>query len=229
MSYTALNLDASSQSGLCPTVPARLGSLPKPQSALFWKRALDIMLSVIALVTLAPLMAAIALAVKLTSPGQSIYRATRVGLKGRRFVCYKFRTMVAYADGMKDSLRIRNEREGPCFKIADDPRITSVGRILRRYSLDELPQLWNVLRGEMSLVGPRPHPLDDIERYRLEHFRRLDVTPGITGLWQVTARHDPSFETNMALDVEYIEQCNLWMDLQILWKTVFVVLHGSGA
>ena len=137
--------------------------------------------------------------------------------------------MVADADGMKDSLRIRNEREGPCFKIADDPRITSVGRILRRYSLDELPQLWNVLRGEMSLVGPRPHPLDDIERYRLEHFRRLDVTPGITGLWQVTARHDPSFETNMALDVEYIEQCNLWMDLQILWKTVFVVLHGSGA
>jgi exopolysaccharide biosynthesis polyprenyl glycosylphosphotransferase len=229
MSYTALNLDGSSQSTLSRAVPVRLVSLPNRQSALFWKRVLDIMLSVTALLALAPLMAAIALAVKLASPGKLIYRATRVGLKGRRFVCYKFRTMVANADGLRDSLRTRNEREGPCFKMADDPRITRVGRILRRYSLDELPQLWNVLRGEMSLVGPRPHPLDDIERYRLEHFRRLDVTPGITGLWQVTARRDPSFETNMALDLEYIEHWNLWMDLQILWKTVFVVLHGSGA
>jgi exopolysaccharide biosynthesis polyprenyl glycosylphosphotransferase len=229
MSYTALNLDASSQSTLSRSVPVQLASLPRPQSALIWKRTLDIMLSVMAMLTLAPLMAAIALAIKLASPGQLIYRATRVGLKGRRFVCYKFRTMVADADLLKDGLRTLNEREGPCFKIAADPRITRLGRILRRYSLDELPQLWNVMRGEMSLVGPRPHPLDDIERYRLEHFRRLDVTPGITGLWQVTARRDPSFERNMALDLEYIEHWNLWMDLQILWMTVFVVFHGSGA
>ena len=198
-------------------------------SALFWKRMLDLTFSVMALLALAPLMAGIALAIKLASPGQVLYRATRVGLKGRRFVCYKFRTMVANADRLKDSLREGNERQGPCFKIVDDPRITRPGRWLRRYSLDELPQFWNVLRGEMSLVGPRPHPLDDFERYRLDHLRRLDVTPGITGLWQVTARRDPSFQRNMALDLEYIEHWNFWMDLQILWKTAFVIFHGSGA
>jgi exopolysaccharide biosynthesis polyprenyl glycosylphosphotransferase len=207
----------------------RLREEKEVASALFWKRGLDVMLSVIALLALAPLMAAIALAIKVASPGQLLYRATRVGLKGRKFVCYKFRTMVVNADRLKDSLRVRNERQGPCFKIADDPRITGLGRLLRRYSLDELPQLWNVLRGEMSLVGPRPHPLDDFERYRLDHFRRLDLTPGITGLWQVPARRDPSFQRNMALDLEYIEQWNLWMDFRILWKTVFVVFHGSGA
>ena len=137
--------------------------------------------------------------------------------------------MVTEADKLKAQLRASNEREGPFFKIADDPRITRVGRFLRRYSLDEIPQLWNVLRGEMSLVGPRPHPLDDFEHYNLEDLRRLDVTPGITGLWQVTARRDPSFERNMALDLEYIEDWNLWMDLRILYRTVSVVLQGSGA
>jgi lipopolysaccharide/colanic/teichoic acid biosynthesis glycosyltransferase len=137
--------------------------------------------------------------------------------------------MVANADQLKDGLRECNERQGPCFKIENDPRVTGVGRFLRRYSLDELPQLWNVLRGEMSLVGPRPHPLDDFELYRLDHLRRLDVTPGITGLWQVTARRDPSFQRNMALDLEYIEHWSFWMDLRILWKTVFVIFHGSGA
>ena len=111
----------------------------------------------------------------------------------------------------------------------DDPRITRVGRFLRRYSLDELPQLWNVLRGEMSLVGPRPHPLDDFAQYRLDHFRRLDVTPGITGLWQITARRDPSFQRTMALDLEYIEGWSLMVDLRILFKTVFVIFQGSGA
>jgi exopolysaccharide biosynthesis polyprenyl glycosylphosphotransferase len=200
-----------------------------PTSRLFWKRVLDVMVSGLALFVAAPVMAMIALAIKLASPGKVLYQAKRVGLKGRRFACYKFRTMVSDADRLKDSLRPANERNGPCFKIAADPRITPVGRFLRRYSLDELPQLWNVLRGEMSMVGPRPHPLDDFEHYRLDHLRRLDVTPGITGLWQVTARRDPSFQRNMALDLEYIEQWSLAMDLRILWKTVFVVLHGSGA
>jgi exopolysaccharide biosynthesis polyprenyl glycosylphosphotransferase len=200
-----------------------------PTSRLFWKRVLDVMVSGLALFVAAPVMAMIALAIKLASPGKVLYQAKRVGLKGRRFACYKFRTMVADADRLKDSLRPANERNGPCFKIAADPRITPVGRFLRRYSLDELPQLWNVLRGEMSMVGPRPHPLDDFEHYRLDHLRRLDVTPGITGLWQVTARRDPSFQRNMALDLEYIEQWSLAMDLRILWKTVFVVLQGSGA
>ncbi len=200
-----------------------------PASGLLCKRVLDVTLSALALLAAAPLLAAVAVAIKVASPGQVLYRAKRVGLKGRRFICYKFRTMVSDADRLKDALRAENERRGPCFKIAADPRITRVGQFLRRYSLDELPQLWNVLRGEMSMVGPRPHPLDDFERYRLEHLRRLDVTPGITGLWQVTARRDPSFQRNMALDLEYIEHWSLGMDLWILWKTVFVILHGSGA
>ncbi len=226
----------------CGPEPGRLGleyfgDLPvltlheerAPASGLFCKRVLDVLISALALLAAAPLMAAIALLVKLTSPGQVLYQAKRVGLKGRRFICHKFRTMVSDADRLKDGLRESNERRGPCFKIAADPRITRVGQFLRRYSLDELPQLWNVLRGEMSLVGPRPHPLDDFEHYRLEHLRRLDVTPGITGLWQVTARRDPSFQRNMALDLEYIEHWSLGMDFWVLWKTVFVILQGSGA
>jgi exopolysaccharide biosynthesis polyprenyl glycosylphosphotransferase len=220
-----------------PVVLEYFGGLPvlrlheerSAATGLFWKRVLDIALSTTVLLVTAPLLVAIALAVKAASPGPMLYRAKRVGLKGKRFDCYKFRTMVQNADRLKDSLRECNERQGPCFKITDDPRITWLGRFLRRYSLDELPQLWNVLRGEMSLVGPRPHPLDDFEQYRLEHFRRLDVTPGITGLWQITARRDPSFQRNMALDLEYIEHWNFVMDLRILWKTVFVVFRGSGA
>ena len=137
--------------------------------------------------------------------------------------------MVANADALKDELRHLNERQGPFFKIGNDPRLTRVGRFLRKYSLDELPQLWNVLKGEMSLVGPRPHPVDDYEQYTLEHLRRLDVTPGITGLWQVSARHDPSFEKNMALDLEYIESWGPWLDLKILLRTVPAVFKGSGS
>lgn len=202
---------------------------PIPAFGLFLKRAFDVVGSAIGLVALTPVLATIALAIKLDSAGRVLYRAPRVGRKGRGFLCCKFRTMVTEADKLKAQLRASNEREGPFFKIADDPRITRVGRFLRRYSLDEIPQLWNVLRGEMSLVGPRPHPLDDFEHYNLEDLRRLDVTPGITGLWQVTARRDPSFERNMALDLEYIEDWNLWMDLRILYRTVSVVLQGSGA
>ena len=138
-----------------------------PTSGLFWKRVVDVVLSSFALMLAAPLMAAIALIIKMDSPGLVFYQAKRVGLKGRRFICHKFRTMVSDADRLKDGLRAGNERRGPCFKIAADPRITRVGQLLRRYSLDELPQLWNVLRGEMSMVGPRPHPLDDVEHYRL--------------------------------------------------------------
>jgi len=122
--------------------------------------------------------------------------------------------MVVGADEQKDELRNGNERNGPFFKLADDPRVTPLGRWLRKLSLDEIPQLWNVLRGDMSLVGPRPHPVDDYERYNIEHLRRLDVKPGLTGLWQVTARRDPSFDTNMALDLEYIENWSLWLDLK---------------
>ncbi len=207
----------------------KLHEEPVPRLGFFLKRTLDVVFSAAGLVVAAPLLALIALVIKLDSSGSVFYRAPRVGRKGRNFICHKFRTMVMDADKWKEHLRRCNEREGPFFKIKNDPRITRVGRFLRRYSLDELPQLWNVLRGEMSLVGPRPHPLDDFECYRLEHLRRLDVTPGITGLWQVTARRDPSFQRNMALDLQYIEHWNLWMDLRILCKTISVVLQGSGA
>ena len=202
---------------------------PLPVFKLFLKRAVDVASAGVALVLTAPLLAIIALAIKMESPGSVLYRAQRVGLKGRRFLCYKFRTMNQNADKLKEHLRARNERQGAFFKMVDDPRITRVGRFLRRYSLDELPQLWNVLRGEMSLVGPRPHPLDDFERYDIDDLQRLDVSPGLTGLWQVTARRDPSFERSLALDLEYIESWTLWRDFQILYKTISVVLQGSGA
>jgi lipopolysaccharide/colanic/teichoic acid biosynthesis glycosyltransferase len=136
--------------------------------------------------------------------------------------------MVSNAEELKKTLRAQNERSGPIFKITADPRITRVGHWLRRYSLDELPQLWNVLRGDMSLVGPRPHPLDDFAAYELEHFARLDVTPGLTGLWQVTARRDPSFQRALELDREYIRSWSLGMDARILLKTVKAVVQGSG-
>jgi exopolysaccharide biosynthesis polyprenyl glycosylphosphotransferase len=200
-----------------------------PATTLLLKRSLDVVVSALALVLAAPLLLLLAMLVRLDSEGPVLYSAPRIGKRGRPFLCHKFRTMVANAGELKDHLRARNEREGPCFKIVDDPRITRVGRFLRRYSLDELPQLWNVLRGEMSLVGPRPHAVDDFSRYALEHFRRLDVTPGITGLWQVTARRSPSFHVHLALDLEYIEKWSLWMDIRILAKTLTVVFQGTGA
>ncbi|HUJ95570.1 MAG TPA: sugar transferase [Terriglobales bacterium] len=192
------------------------------------KRAFDAVLSLVALFLAAPLMALAAIAIKLDSPGPVFYRALRAGKKGKTFLCLKFRTMVAEADSLKETLRRRNERSGVFFKIAADPRITRLGRVLRRYSLDELPQLWNVVRGDMSLVGPRPHPLDDCRRYQLEYLRRLDVRPGITGLWQVTARRDPSFGRGLALDLDYIAHWNFWMDVRILLKTAGAVLQGNG-
>jgi lipopolysaccharide/colanic/teichoic acid biosynthesis glycosyltransferase len=137
--------------------------------------------------------------------------------------------MVADAEKLKASLTGANERDGILFKIKNDPRITSVGRFLRKYSLDELPQIFNVLRGDMSLVGPRPPIASEVARYELEHYRRLEVLPGLTGLWQIKARHDPSFEQYVALDLAYIENWNLWLDLKILVRTAEVVLRGTGS
>jgi exopolysaccharide biosynthesis polyprenyl glycosylphosphotransferase len=199
-----------------------------PFPDLILKRALDIAGASVALAFTAPALALIALLIKLDSAGPVLYLALRAGRKGRPFRCYKFRTMVQDADELKEKLRPRNERHGAFFKITDDPRITRVGRYLRRYSLDELPQLWNVLIGEMSLVGPRPHPLDDFSAYAIEHLPRLDVTPGITGLWQVTARRDPSFQAGVDIDLEYIRRWSLRMDLRILLKTAVAVFRGSG-
>jgi exopolysaccharide biosynthesis polyprenyl glycosylphosphotransferase len=201
---------------------------PIPALGLLVKRTMDILFSGMALATLAPLLMAIAVAIRLDSRGSALYCSKRIGKKGRQFNCYKFRTMVVDADARKEELRRTNQRQGPFFKIANDPRLTQIGPFLRKYSLDELPQFWNVFKGDLSLVGPRPHPLDDCARYKPEHLRRLDVTPGLTGLWQISARRDPSFDTNMALDLEYIESWNLWMDIKILLRTLPVVLQGQG-
>jgi exopolysaccharide biosynthesis polyprenyl glycosylphosphotransferase len=192
------------------------------------KRFVDIIGSAAGLGLLSPLFPLISLAIKLDSSGPVFYRASRVGKKGRRFVCYKFRTMIARADEQKGVLQHLNERTGPLFKISKDPRVTRLGAFLRRHSIDELPQLWNVLKGEMSLVGPRPPEFEETIAYKLEHLHRLDALPGITGLWQVSARHDPRFETAVALDNHYIENWSLLLDLKILLRTIPVVIEGLG-
>lgn len=200
-----------------------------PEYALALKRVVDVALSVAGLIALAPLLLLIAAMIKLDSPGPALYCALRIGRKAARFKCYKFRTMVRQADQLKIELRLSNQRNGAFFKIEKDPRITRCGRFLRRYSLDELPQLWNVLVGDMSLVGPRPHPADDVERYSVEDLRRLDFVPGMTGLWQVTARRDASFKRCVELDIEYITHWNVMLDLKILCRTITAVFQGSGA
>lgn len=192
------------------------------------KRIMDVSLATLALTVVLPLLFVVAGAVKWDSPGPVLYRSLRVGRRGAIFACYKFRTMCADADCGKPELRLRNERVGAFFKLHDDPRITRLGRWLRRYSIDELPQLWNVLRGDMSLVGPRPHPLDDVAQYSSQDMRRLMWTPGITGLWQVTARNDPSFRRCVSLDLDYMNRWNLLLDFQILARTIPVVFRGSG-
>ena len=199
-----------------------------PAAKLAIKRTIDLVLALASTILLLPVFAAIAIAIKIDSHGPVIYCATRIGKKGRRFPFYKFRTMVANADEVKHQYMGLNEREGPFFKLSNDPRVTRFGAWLRKYSLDELPQLWNVILGHMSLVGPRPHPIDDFEKYSLEHRRRLDITPGITGMWQVSARLDSSWKKNMEFDLYYIEHWSLWLDFKILWKTLPTVLEGSG-
>jgi lipopolysaccharide/colanic/teichoic acid biosynthesis glycosyltransferase len=205
-----------------------VGRIRAENPALALKRMLDVAGAAGALIFLSPVLALIAFLIKLDSPGPVFYCADRAGRKARLFRCYKFRTMVRNADELKAHLRHRNERRGPFFKIACDPRITRLGTYLRRYSLDELPQLWNVLKGDMSLVGPRPHPVDDVAGYDAEQRARLTVTPGITGLWQVTARRDPSFRRGLELDLAYIRDWNLGLDFRILLRTFFEVASGSG-
>jgi exopolysaccharide biosynthesis polyprenyl glycosylphosphotransferase len=212
--------------GQFPTIPLHRREFPVGSFML--KRVLDITLSAAALLILSPLLLGIAIAVRMDSPGPIFYKAARVGRKGRNFYCMKFRTMVINADELKAQLAHMNERDGILFKLTNDPRITKVGRVLRKYSLDEIPQFFNVLRGDMSLVGPRPPIASEVERYDLAHLRRLDVLPGITGLWQVEARQDPSFDSYISLDTAYVENWNLWLDLKILIRTVSVVIGGTG-
>ena len=176
-------------------------------------------------------MLAVALLIKLTSPGPALFRQQRSGLNGAPFTLYKFRTMVTNAEQFKHELEAMNEMRGPVFKVTNDPRITRIGKWLRRYSLDELPQLFNVLRGEMSLVGPRPLPVDEVKRFNdLAHRRRLSVKPGITCLWQISGRNQiTDFKEWVRLDLEYIDNWSLWLDLKILLRTVPAVFGATGA
>ena len=197
--------------------------------AFIMKRIVDIVLSLAALIVVFPAMLLIAFAVVADSRGPVFYVSERIGKRGRVFPCFKFRTMVRDAELRKRELAQHNERDGILFKMSKDPRVTKVGRILRKYSLDELPQFFNVLRGEMSIVGPRPPIASEVANYALEHFRRLEVLPGLTGLWQVHARHDSSFARYIALDTAYVENWSFWLDLKILIRTARVVIHGTGS
>jgi exopolysaccharide biosynthesis polyprenyl glycosylphosphotransferase len=194
------------------------------------KRLMDIVLSSFLLALLSPLFLVVAIAIKMTSPGPVFFVQDRVGLSKRRFRLYKFRTMVSGAENQIDELETFNEMDGPVFKIKDDPRITPLGRWLRKSSVDELPQLINVFKGDMSLVGPRPLPVRDFEGFDQDwHRRRFSVRPGITCLWQVNGRNNVSFDRWMMLDMQYIDQWSLSLDIEILAKTIPAVMRGHGA
>jgi exopolysaccharide biosynthesis polyprenyl glycosylphosphotransferase len=194
------------------------------------KRIIDCGFSIVLAIVFAPLCLCVALLIKLTSPGPVLFRQTRIGLNKRQFQIYKFRTMIADAEKVQDQLLSRNEMNGPAFKIGKDPRITPLGRVLRKTSIDELPQLLNVLKGDMSLVGPRAMSLRDYKLFDQDwHRRRFSVKPGITCLWQVNGRSSIPFERWMELDIQYIDQWSLWLDFKILALTVPAVLRGTGA
>ena len=194
------------------------------------KRTLDFVFSVLLLILFAPLLFVVAVLVKSTSPGPIFFRQTRVGLNKRQFRIFKFRTMIANAEELQQELLPMNEMTGPVFKIRKDPRVTPLGRFLRRTSIDELPQLLNVLKGEMSLVGPRAMSLRDYQQFNQDwQRRRFSVKPGITCLWQINGRNAVPFEQWMELDMQYIDKWSLWLDLKILARTVPAVLRGTGA
>ncbi len=197
---------------------------------LLFKRLFDLVLSGVALVVLSPFLLIIAICIKATSKGPIFFKQTRCGLNSRRFTLLKFRTMVVDAEKKLAELEKHNQMKGPAFKMDNDPRVTPIGRFLRKLSLDELPQLWNVLAGDMSLVGPRPPIPKEVERYDNWHRRRLSMRPGLTCLWQVNGRNKiTDFDDWMKLDLEYIDNWSLWLDLKIVFKTVPVVLIGHGA
>ena len=225
--------------GTAPSAPRdgaradRIGPVPlAPARGLYLcagKRLFDALAAAIGLILLAPIIALIALAIRLDSPGPVIYRSRRVGEGGRVFRFYKFRSMVRDAEALRAALNHLNEVEGPVFKIQRDPRATRVGAWLRRTSVDELPQLWNVLKGDMSLVGPRPPIPEEVVQYEPWQLRRLSVRPGITCLWQVSGRSGVSFDEWMRMDMEYVERRSFRTDLSILLRTIPAVLSRRGA
>jgi exopolysaccharide biosynthesis polyprenyl glycosylphosphotransferase len=194
---------------------------------LLLKRGFDIALAGMGIAITAPLMACIALVLRLTTPGPALFRQKRVGMNGRTFTMYKFRTMVEDAERLQPAMAGENEMDGPVFKIRRDPGVTPLGRVLRRLSLDELPQLWNVLLGDMSLVGPRPPLPHEVRQYRGWQRRRLSVRPGITCLWQVKGRNRIGFDSWMKLDLEYIDNWSWWLDFKILLRTLPAMVRGQ--
>ncbi len=211
-------------------VSSEIRVLQRPWRARVAKRTLDIVGSLCGLIVFSPLLLVVALLVRLTSKGPALFVQDRCGLGGRTFRFYKFRTMVEDAEERKAELEHLNEMRGPVFKIQKDPRITRLGAVLRKSSLDELPQLWNVLVGDMSLVGPRPPTPDEVQQYSPRHAQRLAVMPGLTGLWQVSGRSAiPDFDNWIELDLEYARRWSMWFDMQILAKTIIVVIISRGA
>ena len=200
------------------------------RSAYVLKRALDILLAGPLFLLLLPFFLLLALAIRIESPGSPLFAQTRVGRWGQLFKMYKFRSMYIDAEARKAELLAANEMAGGViFKMRRDPRITRIGRFIRKASIDELPQLWNVIKGDMSLVGPRPAVPSEVDTYSLADRRRLEVTPGITCIWQVSGRSDIPFDRQVELDVQYIESQSLWTDLKLLWQTIPAVLFGRGA
>ncbi len=206
-----------------------LSTVPENPFPLVFKRLMDVLGAAVLLVGLSPVFLLVAIAIKLDSPGPVFFLQERVGLNHRRFRMIKFRSMVADAESRRKDLEALNEADGPVFKIRNDPRVTRVGRFLRRTSIDELPQLLNVLAGDMSLVGPRPLPPNEIERHSWDQRRRLSVKPGMTGLWQVSGRSDLPFKEWLELDLAYIDNWSLFLDMVILLKTFRAVFRGHGA
>jgi exopolysaccharide biosynthesis polyprenyl glycosylphosphotransferase len=196
-----------------------------------FKQALDLSVAFVLILLLLPVWLIVPIAIRLSSPGPVLFRQRRCGLNGAPFTMLKFRSMVSNAEQLKQELAALNEMGGPVFKVTNDPRVTKIGRLLRKYSIDEVPQLFNVLRGEMSLVGPRPLPVDEVRRFDdPAHRRRLSVKPGLTCLWQVSGRNKvKDFKDWVRLDLEYIDNWSLWLDVKILWRTIPVVLTGEGA
>lgn len=205
----------------------RLGSASRFEHAI--KRGLDVVLTALAILAFSPLLLLIVLAVKLTSPGPILHRQIRIGQDGTPFTFLKFRSMYIDAEARKAELGDDNEALGPIFKIKDDPRITPIGQVIRKCSIDELPQLFHVLSGRMSLVGPRPHLPEEVAAYTGLAIRRLSVKPGITGIWQVSGRSDLDFDTWIELDLKYLDTWSFALDLSILARTVAAVLTGKGA
>ena len=193
------------------------------------KRIIDVVASFTGLILLSPLILIVSILIKLESKGEVIFKQKRVGLNGKEFYMYKFRSMVINAEELKAELESQNEMSGPMFKIKDDPRITKIGKFIRKTSIDELPQLINVIKGDMSLVGPRPSLPKEVKKFEQWMMERLEVKPGLTCIWQVSGRNNIDFEDWMKLDISYVEDRNLWIDIKLIFKTVLVLFGDKNA